>query len=100
MLAGTEESNGCGQCHRGTHHPFVEQWENSAHGNVTPFPADQESCNGCHSGNGALDRWGTNAKYLEREDMIPGSGKVAQPGLIGVAPGSGEIIWPPVSVCQ
>ena len=74
MLAGTEESNGCGQCHRGTHHPFVEQWENSAHGNVTPFPADQESCNGCHSGNGALDRWGTNAKYLEREDMIPGSG--------------------------
>ncbi len=32
--------------------------------------------------------------------IIPGSGKVAEPGLIGVAPGSGVIICPPVSVCH
>src|SRR3977135_1538381 len=32
--------------------------------------------------------------------MIPGSGSVADPGLVGIAPGSGEIMWPPVSVCH
>src|SRR3954463_4380140 len=31
---------------------------------------------------------------------MPGSGNVAEPGLVGVAPGSGEIMWPPVSVCH
>jgi hypothetical protein len=32
--------------------------------------------------------------------MMPGSGSVQEPGLVGVAPGSGEIMWPPVSVCH
>src|SRR5512134_2021720 len=32
--------------------------------------------------------------------MMPGRGKVADPGFVGVAPGSGEIRWPPVSVCH
>jgi hypothetical protein len=32
--------------------------------------------------------------------MIPGSGKVHEPGFNGVAPGSGVIMWPPVSVCH
>src|SRR5258705_5967066 len=31
---------------------------------------------------------------------MPGSGSVAEPGLVGTAPGSGEIMWPPVSVCH
>src|SRR5687768_17620540 len=31
---------------------------------------------------------------------MPGRGSVAEPGLVGVAPGSGEIMWPPVSVCH
>src|SRR5688572_24127748 len=31
---------------------------------------------------------------------IPGSGKVADPGLVGIAPGSGLIRCPPVSVCH
>src|SRR5712664_1988506 len=31
---------------------------------------------------------------------IPGKGSVAEPGLVGIAPGSGEIRWPPVSVCH
>src|SRR3954452_17448917 len=30
----------------------------------------------------------------------PGSGLVAEPGLVGVAPGRGEIIVDPVSVCH
>ena len=32
--------------------------------------------------------------------MMPGSGNVQEPGLSGVAPGSGVIMWPPVSVCH
>src|SRR5918912_2503811 len=31
---------------------------------------------------------------------MPGKGFVAEPGLVGVAPGSGEIMMPPVSVCH
>src|SRR5438270_13966717 len=31
---------------------------------------------------------------------MPGSGKVADPGLRVVTPGSGEIMMPPVSVCH
>ena len=31
---------------------------------------------------------------------MPGSGLVADPGFIGVAPGKGEIRMPPVSVCH
>ena len=31
---------------------------------------------------------------------IPKKGKVAEPGLVGVAPGKGEIKIPPVSVCH
>src|SRR5918912_3110712 len=31
---------------------------------------------------------------------MPGSGRVAEPGLVGVAPGSGAIMMAPVSVCQ
>ena len=32
--------------------------------------------------------------------MMPGSGSVHEPGTSGVTPGSGEIRWPPVSVCH
>ena len=31
---------------------------------------------------------------------MPGRPNVAEPGLVGVAPGSGVIMWPPVSVCH
>src|SRR5438445_4031044 len=30
----------------------------------------------------------------------PGSGRVAEPGFVGVAPGAGEIMMLPVSVCH
>src|SRR4029453_7414524 len=32
--------------------------------------------------------------------MTPGKGRVQEPGLVGVAPGSGEIMIAPVSVCH
>ena len=37
---------------------------------------------------------------LTTRAMMPGSGSVAEPGFVGVAPGSGEIIIAPVSVCH
>jgi predicted CXXCH cytochrome family protein len=74
MLVGSDLTNGCGECHEGTHHPFVEQWEQSAHGDVTSFAAGRDSCNGCHSGNGALVRWGITANYAERNDFLAGEG--------------------------
>src|ERR1700685_3547129 len=32
--------------------------------------------------------------------ITPGKGRVAEPGLVAIAPGSGEIIAAPVSVCH
>jgi len=32
--------------------------------------------------------------------MMPGNGRVQEPGLVGTAPGSGEIMLEPVSVCH
>ena len=32
--------------------------------------------------------------------MMPGNGSVAEPGLVAIAPGNGEIIMAPVSVCH
>src|SRR6185369_12681735 len=32
--------------------------------------------------------------------MIPGNGRVAEPGLVAMAPGSGVIMMAPVSVCH
>lgn len=47
----------CGRCHRGSHHPQIEEWENSAHSEMTPAPANYfrqnrnvEVCGPCHSG--------------------------------------------------
>src|SRR6185312_2156009 len=37
---------------------------------------------------------------LTTSAKMPGSGRVHEPGLVGVAPGSGEIIIAPVSVCH
>src|SRR6185312_906565 len=37
---------------------------------------------------------------LTTSAMMPGSGRVHEPGLVGVAPGSGEIMIAPVSVCH
>src|SRR5258708_6304384 len=42
---------------------------------------------------GVPSLWTTSA-------ATPGSGLVAEPGLVGVAPGSGEIMIAPVSVCH
>ncbi len=63
--AGLDE--GCAECHQGTHHPFAEEWSMSGHAAVIGFAAGREECAGCHRGQGALEAWGVNAEYVEKD---------------------------------
>lgn len=71
MSVGVDNTTGCGECHQDTHHPFVEQWEQSAHSDVVGFAAGRSGCKNCHSGNGALEAWGINTTYVEEGEVIP-----------------------------
>jgi predicted CXXCH cytochrome family protein len=56
----------CGDCHEGSHHPFVEQWAQSAHGNVTGFASGRPGCNECHNGREALlTQFNESPVYIE-----------------------------------
>lgn len=70
---GLDLTTGCAQCHQGDHHPFAEEWTTSGHGAVLGFPAGRAECQGCHTGEGALDMFGVNTVYAEQMDL-------AQPG--------------------
>lgn len=62
----TDLTYGCGECHNGTHHPFVEEWSQSAHANVRASPAGNASCVQCHRGQGILTAWNVKSDYLEK----------------------------------
>jgi predicted CXXCH cytochrome family protein len=71
--ASLEGTNGCGECHNGSHHPFVEQWEESVHGQGphTAYAANVSlnACGPCHEGQKALEAtFGEDANYLEKGD--------------------------------
>lgn len=70
ILADTTATNGCGECHSGTHTPFVEEWKKSGHSKT--FEASHEStdpyCQGCHTGQGALLAWQKGGNYVEKAD--------------------------------
>lgn len=78
IAASSTATNGCGECHQGNHHPFVEEWEQSAH--ATPVqraidsaigdPVEGATCLGCHTGQGALARFGVLADYVEADDPV------------------------------
>ncbi|MGD8495632.1 MAG: cytochrome c3 family protein [Gemmatimonadales bacterium] len=57
---------GCAECHSGAHHPFVEDWSNSAHSQVVSYTIGREECAACHSGQGIISAWGENANYIEK----------------------------------
>lgn len=65
LSTGVDNDRGCGECHQGTHHPFVEQWEGSGHGNLNPILAANPECAGCHEGRAALARLGVPAVYAD-----------------------------------
>lgn len=68
ISVGTDLTTGCGECHSDTHHPFVEEWAASRHGDGANAPQyrSRAGCDGCHSGQGALAAWGVNTEYLEK----------------------------------
>ncbi len=73
IVPDTAATTGCGECHQGTHNPFVEQWSVSAHANVRGF-AGRSPCNECHEGRTALQR-----KFLEASTYIEKDGPDNQP---------------------
>ncbi|UCC71160.1 MAG: hypothetical protein JSV86_12280 [Gemmatimonadota bacterium] len=75
--AGTTATVGCGECHNGAHHPFVEQWEESNHGSTPAWEesgstTSRASCRICHEGRQALvDVFGETSNYLEKDGTDP-----------------------------
>jgi predicted CXXCH cytochrome family protein len=68
---GASVTDGCAECHAGTHHPFVEEWRASRHGrpNDHTFTTTGEpnpSCRSCHVGQYALVNLGVNTNYTEK----------------------------------
>jgi predicted CXXCH cytochrome family protein len=59
----------CAACHQGSHHPFVEEWKQSIH-SLSGRHADEEDCQACHTGQGALRAWGVTAAYVEDAEPI------------------------------
>ncbi|MDX1646194.1 MAG: cytochrome c3 family protein [Longimicrobiales bacterium] len=66
---GLDLTQGCGECHSGSHHPFVEEWALSDHGSPNPYPQGRSACEGCHTGEGALEAFAPNTTYLEQADV-------------------------------
>ncbi|MGD2067311.1 MAG: cytochrome c3 family protein [Gemmatimonadota bacterium] len=70
---GADLTFGCGECHQGEHNPFIEEWSQSRHGNMNPYPQGREDCQSCHEGRQALLALGVDDQYLEKdgEDLLP-----------------------------
>lgn len=68
IKADTGATNGCGECHSGTHNPFVEEWRKSGHAVSweTSHNSTSASCQSCHTGQGALLSWDKGGNYLEK----------------------------------
>jgi predicted CXXCH cytochrome family protein len=64
-------ANGCGECHTGTHAPFVEQWAESKHGyggEAYIEEGGRTPCNTCHEGREAMRvNFGENAHFVEKD---------------------------------
>jgi predicted CXXCH cytochrome family protein len=68
----TAITNGCGECHTGTHEPFVDQWVTSRHGyGGTAYLAEggNASCSRCHEGRQAI-----RVNFGVTTDFLPDSG--------------------------
>ena len=50
-------TNGCGECHTDSHHPFVDEWARSPHGYASMYLAEgtRDACRNCHEGRKALE---------------------------------------------
>jgi len=73
IIPDVDATTGCGECHQGTHNPFVEQWAVSAHAHEHSFQG-RAPCNECHEGRTSLER-----KFLETSTYLEKDGPDAQP---------------------
>jgi predicted CXXCH cytochrome family protein len=64
-------NDGCGECHSGAHHPFVEEWTESRHGRVQTAAVQRAECRGCHGAQYALQTLDPEANYDERGSDAP-----------------------------
>jgi predicted CXXCH cytochrome family protein len=83
MVVDTALTKGCGECHTGTHHPFVEEWRQSAHAHVQDHAAGNPECETCHVGEGVLEAWGIRSNYLEKDSLLNTPG-ASMPNVCGV----------------
>ncbi len=65
----------CGQCHEGTHHPYLEEWEDSAHASanltVGGFVATNPDCASCHVAQ-SFEKWiATGVSGYIADDPMP-----------------------------
>ncbi|HEU5050380.1 MAG TPA: cytochrome c3 family protein [Gemmatimonadales bacterium] len=65
-LSQADPDASCASCHSGTHHPFVDEWEQSGHAQIIASPAGRTECQSCHEGRGALRGFNANFNYAER----------------------------------
>jgi predicted CXXCH cytochrome family protein len=66
IAASSTPTNGCGECHSGTHNPFAEQWASSRHAKDVGSRGDPtRSCSACHEAKGALQAWGVSTAFIE-----------------------------------
>jgi len=65
---GANADQSCAECHSGVHHPFVEEWAQSAHNHVQDHAAGNPGCEICHVGTTVLATWGINTNYVEKND--------------------------------
>ncbi|MEO7085654.1 MAG: cytochrome c3 family protein [Gemmatimonadaceae bacterium] len=73
IQADTNATNGCGECHSGTHEPFVNEWKGTnlgglSHSIVQPGTVGNTdpTCVGCHTAQGALSAFGVTENYVEK----------------------------------
>jgi predicted CXXCH cytochrome family protein len=66
IAVGPTLESGCGECHSGTHQPFVEQWASSGHATVQASRATNPDCIGCHRAQDVLRVWGVKSEYREK----------------------------------
>ena len=83
LAVGLDLTQGCGECHSGTHHPFAEEWSQSRHAVMDPYPQGRPECESCHTGEGALAVYAPSAEYLE-EATVDGSTTANLPITCGV----------------
>ena len=71
IKADTNLTTGCGECHSGTHNPFVQEWRLSGHSKTATLTATIKTntyCQTCHTAQGALVAWGVSSNYAEKAD--------------------------------